>query len=110
MVLERLAKPSAVQTASRFESESFRQVYLCVMSARSDGPPWKWEVASSNLATQTSLCLRSSVVEQRLDKALAASSILAGGTSYPCVRQLSRDLLIVGNVTFDGDHKGQVIP
>ena len=25
------------------------------MSARSDGPPWKWEVASSNLATQTNL-------------------------------------------------------
>jgi len=28
-------------------------VYLCVMSARSDGPLWKWEAAGSNPATQT---------------------------------------------------------
>lgn len=34
-------------------SESLDQFFLSVLSARSDGLPWKQEVASSNLATQT---------------------------------------------------------
>jgi len=34
------------------------------------------------IVRRPTFCLRSSVVEQRLDKALAASSILAGGTNY----------------------------
>ena len=28
-------------------------LFLCVLSARSDGPLWKWEAAGSNPATQT---------------------------------------------------------
>ncbi len=37
--------------------------FLCVLSARSDGRPWKSEVAGSNPATQTKNLLTASAVD-----------------------------------------------
>lgn len=44
-----------VQHVQHGEDARAVHFYLGVLSAWSDGPPWKWEVASSNLATQTNI-------------------------------------------------------
>jgi len=41
--------------AERRRFDACSPLHLSVLSARSDGPPWKWEVGGSNPPTQTSL-------------------------------------------------------